>query len=125
MEYNCKLISNGEINTFQKELETLINEVKLENILKINIDQLILFDDYEGMKHYFKLGLKKYKEAQEILKLDGFVTEYVEIQKQKIGLYKNTYPFEKEKLRIKAIEDRIEEMILSVRSELNEKYFKK
>lgn len=57
--------------------------------------------------------------------IDGFVTEYVEIQKSVIGLYKQTLSFEKDKERIKAIESRIEELVESVRSQLNEKYFKK
>lgn len=83
--------------------------------MNLKIEKVELYDDYEGLKNYFKISLKKYKDAQEILKLEGFVTEYVEIQKQKIGLYKNTYSYEKDEGRVQAIEGRIEEMVLSIR----------
>lgn len=42
-EYNSQLVINGEIKNFQAELSQVINVVKADNLLEIQIEDLVLY----------------------------------------------------------------------------------
>lgn len=46
---------------------------------KNKVEDIKLVDNYSDSKIYFKKSLKNFKNAQEILKIDGYVSEYLEI----------------------------------------------
>ena len=123
-DYNLILVlAHSKLEFHDKQIH--INKKTLDLVVKKKIEDLVIFENYSKSKEYFKKSLKFYKNAMEILKLDGFVTEYVEITKNIISLYKLLFRFEKEKGRIIAIELRIQDYINKLLKIISEIHYKK
>lgn len=123
-DYNT-ILNLAESEQDMKAIEILINKITLDLKLEDKIDNLVVFENYDKSKEYFKKSFKYYKDAMLILKLDGYVTEYVEITKNIIQLYKITFRFEKEKGRILAIEQRIQTYLNDLLNIINPIHYKK
>ena len=121
-DYNLTLIQNKTSNIELEEKNQIANLCKFEEMTIDPVENIQLFDCYDKVKIYFKKSLQNFKEAQKILKIDGYVTEFIEIQKATANLYKTTLKIEENLDRIKAIESRIEQL-LEIREKINPKYY--
>ena len=91
-----------------------INKTTLEIQLKKKIENLIIYEDYNKSKEYFKKSFKFYKKSLEILRLNEYKKDYIKITKNKIELFKLLFQFEEDKEEIITIELRIQDLIINI-----------
>lgn len=111
-----------------KPIEDVIQDLNVDKSKAKKVDEnsepIVLYDNYEDLKIYFRKGLSYYKEAMTLLPLDGYVTDYCESIKELSGLYKLTIALEEDHDRILTIEKRRDAIISEVVISLNPNIYK-
>lgn len=123
--FNVDLIAKAQI---KDEIIDSINEVEAnfdESSFLNKKENLTLFLSYDDSKKYFRQAFDFLKEAEKLLPLDGYVTDYCEIIKETSRLYSHTLVLENDNARIEAIQDRRLELLNKTLSNINEKYYEK
>lgn len=79
--------------------------------------------DIEDAKVLFLKGNTQFKRAQEYFKLDGYVTEHVQMRQDVSKLYKQLSQLDPDKDRFLAMQERRKELLEPLMTELNPKAY--